>query len=500
MERWPIATATTNEGNDTSLNATEERHTAQHLRQGGRVSMSLRTKWIMAVTAALLGTSSASAQQQLGTANLASPQWEVPMPLSWGEKDEGFYFSAEATVMRINNALRNQTVARRGFIDRDGSIVGDPEGGTLDVFDTANPPNYITTLLANRGPAGAVYGSQEVALSTGDVNRDMFQPGTRLTLGYRLRNGMSVEASYLGITKSRTSATGGIIPRSGGTAQDNADSYLYSDFYNFTPYYAGPQREILSNVFLGTTPPGTAGAVFIAPTPADLATYGAFAVSAYGITNGFERVIISELLAAHTMELNLRVPVLQVEGTRTYWTGGLRYLSTTERFRMVIEDMGFPDQGATTIGNGTIQDNEVRNEWGLRYTNKQKNTFYGLQTGVGGEAYLMNGFAVSLDGKIGLLAQQSRTSVTLNRLDSAIGLQKRTNNEFTMAPMFQGGAYLWWYAHEGITFRAGYEYMGVLNAVRMTDPIDYDLGRLDPRSKKTLWSLDGFTLGVSFTF
>ena len=465
--------------------------------------MSRRTKWILAVAAALLGTSSASAQYNYGTANLAAPQYEVPLPLSWGDKDEGFYFSAEATVMRINNALRNQIVAQRGFIDRDGSIVGDPAGGTLDVFDTSDPPVYITTLLASRGPAGAIYGSQEVALQTNDVNRDMFQPGTRLTLGYRLRNGMAIEASYLGITKARTSATAGIIPRSGSTAQDNADSHLYSNFYNFTPYYAGPSREMFSNVYLGVIPPGSGifGAIFIDPIPSDLTNFGAFAVSAYGITNGYERITISELLAAHTMELNLRVPVLQVEGTRTYWTGGLRYLSTTERFRMVIEDMGFPDTFPSfPPGNGFEQFNEVRNEWGMRYTTKQKNLFYGLQTGVGGEAYLMNGFAVSLEGKIGLLAQQSRTSVTLKRLDSDIGLQKRTNNEFTMAPMFQGGAYLWWYAHEGITFRAGYEYLGILNAVRMTAPIDYGLGRLDPRPRKSLWSLDGFSLGVSFTF
>jgi hypothetical protein len=34
----------------------------------------------------------------------------------------------------------------------------------------------------------------------------------------------------------------------------------------------------------------------------------------------------------------------------------------------------------------------------------------------------------------------------------------------------------------------------------MTDPIDYDLGRLNPTTRNTLWSLDGFTVGVAFNF
>lgn len=464
--------------------------------------MSRRTKlWIFAAAAALLGTSSAAAQGPASTANYnAPPQWEAPIPLAWGDRDEGFYFSAEAAVMRINNALRGQVVAKRGFRDYDGTLRGNPDGGFVNVFDNANPPNFITTLLAERGPAGAVYGSQEVALDTDELHRDAFQPGTRISIGYRMRNGMVIEASYLGVTKFRSAASAGIIPQNGGTGLDNDSSYLYSDFYNFSPYYAGPQREILSNVFLGQLPPGSAGGdVSIAPVPLDLQRFGAFATNAYGITNGFELVTITELLAMHTAELNLRVPVAQFEGTRTYWTGGLRYISTTERFRMVIEDQGFPDALAN-LGNGTITDNETRNEWSMRYTAKQKNIFYGLQTGVGGEAYLTNGFAISLDGKIGLLAEQSRSSVTVNRLDSDLGLLKRTYNSFTIAPMFQGGAYLWWYAHEGITFRAGYEFLGVLNAVRMTDPIDYNLGRLNPTTRNSFWSLDGFTLGVSFNF
>lgn len=501
MERWPMATATSHGKQTASQNESGKPHSAQHLRQGGRVSMSRRTsKWIIAAVAAVLGASPVMAQGGSGTYSLASPQHEIPMPLAWGEKDEGFFFSAEAAVMRINNRMNNQVVAKRGFIDRDGSIVGNPDGGIINIFDTT--PTYFTTLFRERGPAGAVYGSQDVALETGMLSAENFQPGSRVTIGYRLRSGTTFEFSYMGITKQRQSVTAGIVPGNGSTGADGANAFLFGDYYNFSPYFAGPTREIISNVYLQPIPPGTGANLQLATVPLDLQNLGGFAVAAYGITNGAEYWTMSELRSIHTMELNMRVPVSQFEGTRTYWTGGLRYISFTERFRMTVEDHGFPDALNTGIPFQTgVIDSETRPEWSLRYTAKQKDLFYGVQTGAGGEAYLMNGFAVSLDTKVGVLAQHSKTSTVLQRLDliNDIG-NTHSTNLFNVAAMFQGGAYLWWYAHEGITFRVGYEYLGIYGARRLTDPIDYDLGRLTPNIRSGLLSLDGFVMGVSFVF
>lgn len=459
-----------------------------------------RTKWIIAAAAMLLGAVPASAQSAvIGTTNLSSPTWEVPIPLMWGEKDEGFYFSAEAAVMRINNALQSQVVARRGYRDLNGYINGNPEGGTVDIFD--NNGAYVTTLFRELGPAGAVYGSQEVGLSTDQVGNDVFQPGSRITLGYRMRNGMTIEGSYMGITKSRVGATVSITPPDLNTGNNNVNSYLYGDYYNFNPYFSGPQREIISNVFLPTLPPGTTTLV-MTPVPLDLQNLGGYAVSAYGITNGAEIFRIAQTMGIHTSELNLKIPVAQFEGTRTYWTGGFRYISFTEQFRMIVQDFGFPDGlNAGDPFNSGIQDTEDRPQWSLRYTTKQKDIFYGLQTGVGGEAYLFNGLAFSIDAKVGILAERSKSSVVLQRMDleNNIGMQ-RTNNLFTVAGLFQGGAYLWWYAHEGITFRLGYEYLGILNARRMVNPIDYNFGQLNPDAHNSYLSLDGFVMGVSFVF
>jgi hypothetical protein len=455
-----------------------------------------RTKWIAALGLAFF-TTPAWAQPNPGTTNFGSPQWETPFPFMWGQKDEGFYFATEAVVMRMNNAMRNQVVARRGLRDIDGSIHG--SGQLLDWVTPAG--TYITTLFEDRGTPGQIIGSGEVALTTNETTRDLFQPGGRVTLGYRFRNGMSVEFSYMGLTKARSTAFAGSPPHTHAVGIDDANSFLFSDFFNFSPYFAGPQRDVISDVSLTQIPPGPGTTVAIAPTPADWNAFGGWAVSAYGITNGAEFYSIQEDLSMHTSELNLRVPVSQFEGTRTYWTGGFRYISTLEKFRMRVEDHGISTTTAGFNNGGTFEADESRPEWSLRYTVKQKNIFYGLQTGVGGEAYLFNGFAVSLDTKLGVLAETSRTSTVLQRLDleSGIGI-KHTNNQINLAGLFQGGAYLWWYPVEGVQFRVGYEYLGIVGARRMAEPLDYNWGHLNPIARNSYLSVDGIVAGVAFIF
>src|SRR5436190_19817208 len=102
----------------------------------------------------------------------------------------------------------------------------------------------------------------------------------------------------------------------------------------------------------------------------------------------------------------------QVERTPTHWTGGFRYISQFEKFRMQVEDLGLDDTPADPLDGGN-EGNVPNPEWALRYTAKQKNHYYGPQTGVGSEAYLLNGFAISLDAQMGAPAESSRTSPVL---------------------------------------------------------------------------------------
>jgi hypothetical protein len=456
-----------------------------------------RTKWIAALGLSFLATP-AWAQPNPGTTNFGSPQYETPFPFMWGQHDEGFYFATEAVAMRINSALRTQIVARRGLRDYDGSIHGQ---GPLDNWVTP-AGTYITTLFEDRGTPGQILGSGDTALTTTDAKRDQFTPGERFSFGYRFRNGMSVELSVMGFAKSRATAFAGVIPQNRAIGNNGADGYLFGDYFNFSPYFAGPTRDVISDVALQGTPPGAGNTVVIAPTPTDWQSFGGWAVAAYGITNGAEFVSESEDMGFHTGELNLRVPVSQFEGTRTYWTGGFRYAALLEKFRMRWEDNGIP---ATSGGfgnvNGPFVGLESKPEWSLRYTVKNKDQFYGLQTGVGGEAYLFNGFAVSVDTKVGILAETTGTSTVLQRLDLIDGIGiKHTTKQVDLAGMFEGGMYLWWYPCEGVAFRVGYEYLGIVGAKRMAEPIDYDWGRLNPRPRVSYLSVDGISAGVEFIF
>ena len=49
-------------------------------------------------------------------------------------------------------------------------------------------------------------------------------------------------------------------------------------------------------------------------------------------------------------------------------------------------------------------------------------------------------------------------------------------------------------------FRVGYEYMGIVGAARMAEPLDYNWGNLNPKARNSFLSLDGFVAGVSFVF
>lgn len=496
MERWPIQARTMSVGDNyqPTLGSTKQEPSVTRT---GHMGLLRKACW-MAVATVAAYAAPALAQPNLGGANLGAPVWEHPIPLMWDHRDEGFFFAVEGVAMRINNPMQGQVIMRRGVYDYQGLIRG--TGDDFVVFQDpdgpAGPiaPTFVTTLRSLRGTPGQFVGSGETALASDTGTRDLFQPGVRLTLGYRLRNGIAFEAQYWGQTAARNRAYAGIISPFGGTGTDDLNSFISAPFYNFSPYFAGPQRDIVGDVNTDIVPPGSTGITYTPAAPADLIQFGGYVQPAYGIFNGAENASISFTQKFKSFEANVRVPVSQFEGTRTYWTGGFRYISTEERFRLRIEDLGLDE-------DPVVGGSDSRPEWAMRYTTKIKNRFYGLQTGVGGEAYLLNGFAVSVDGKVGLLAETSRMSVTVQRLDlqNGVGL-RNTNNQINMAGLVQGGAYLWWYPAEGIQVKFGYEYLGIIGARRSPEPIDFDLGRLNPRVRNTYLSIDGIVFGVGMAF
>ncbi len=457
--------------------------------------MRSRTRWLIGWVCAALAILPTTARAQ----NLGRPVVEHPLPLMWAERDEGFYFGMEALIMRMNNALDSQVVAVRGLWDETGYIRGSGNQ-TVDILDgrlTTTP--FITTLLANPGTSGQFLGSGAVALTTQDVGGDKFVPGSRFTLGYRLRNGIAFEGNYMSLVAARQTATAGILPpRTGGVGLDLSNSFISAPFFNASPYLAGAVQDVVSNVMLLPT---NGGGVVSLVTPGaqnganqvitDDATIDGlianrgFFMAAFGIFNGAEIMEQDLRQRFASSELNMRVPIFQGEVTRTYWTGGLRYMGSEERYRLRIVDFD-------------INSNAGPDSW-MVYSNKIKNHYYGVQSGLGTEAYLGYGFAFSVDAKVGVAAENSKANVEVERGDGLYSL-KHSNNQFQVAPIVQGGAYVWWYPIEGVQLRAGYEFLGIFNARRSPNPIDFDLGRLQPKYENMFMSIDGFTLGVAFIF
>lgn len=472
--------------------------------------MSSRTRWQLgALLAAVLTSSMAStatAQGQEcgsqpglgGAANYGAPVTEVPLPLMWGQRDEGPFFAMEAVCMRINNILKPQVVAQRGFWDDTGWARGDQTGPVLRVLDGRNSNTEIALLLSDVGTPGQFVGSGIVAMTATSVgDNEKFTPGSRMAIGYRLRNNIVFEASWLNLLATRSSASVGIIPpRNQNIGFDAANSFVSTPFYNYGPSYAGPSRDVISDVLLTPIPPNV-GTVSLVNTGSatgaaneiivddgfidDIINFRGTPIAAYGVGNGAELIIAKYRQEWNTGELNMRVPLFQGEVTRTYWLGGFRYAYLQERYRLLISDF--------SVEGDLFQ---------MRYTNRVKNRYYGMQMGLGSEAYLGAGWALSVQVKGGVLAERSEgeTDIT-NFFDNRFS---HSDNQFGVVGMFEGGAYIWWYPVEGIQLRMGYEYMGICGARRSPNPIDYDLGRLRPVYEHKYLSIDGFTIGVGFVF
>jgi hypothetical protein len=402
----------------------------------------------------------------------------------WDQRDEGIYFAVEAIFFRMNNPVRSQILAVRGFWDTAGNISG--QGDLVDALDEDD--NVIARLFAEPGPPGAFIGSKEPALSSGQVGQDKFGPGFRLTGGYRLRNGIAIEFVIWHLDEITHSAGAGIVPPGAtgfpgnGLGRNLAGSFLSAPFFNFSPDFAGPSRDVVSNVYPNAVVGGV-GAPLSAAQIADILQYGGIPVAAYGIWNGAEDMRIEFQQRAWNAELNCRMPINQTECDRTYALAGARVMNIWERFSFRTVDLDV-DSIPSPLNAATYY-----NEW--------ENRLYGGQVGLGYEYYLGQGFAWSVEGRLGLFLDQRLTKVSVERGDVD---PRTTRDDVSLSPFFQGGIFLWWYPVEGVQCRAGYELLGIFNVRRSEQPVSFDLGKLDATYEDMFLRFDGFSAGIAFIF
>ena len=111
----------------------------------------------------------------------APPDMPLPLPLySTRPEAGGFFLAAEFVMFRQTVPLRSQPIAYRGFVDVDGSITGNT--------------GYFT-------------GSAPCALDANMVQGPRsYQPGMKITGGYRFADGSALEVSWMQLIKSQYTA------------------------------------------------------------------------------------------------------------------------------------------------------------------------------------------------------------------------------------------------------------------------------------------------------
>jgi hypothetical protein len=444
--------------------------------------MMTRTRWLagLLLGAFFLAPAAAPAQDM----NVGEPSWQFPIPTMWGQKDEGWYFAAEGLFFRLNNPIRSQVIATRGIFDVDGSI-----DGRGDLIDALDGTEVIQQLYSQIGQPGHFVGPKIPALSANEVGRDSFEPGWRITGGYRLRNGIVIEASFWRLAEFSNTAAAGIIPGGGvgfggpGVGLSNAGSFLTAPFFNFTPDFAGPLRDVVSNVY----PNPVINGVGVTLSPAqitEIRQLGGIAVPAFGIWNGAENMTLEFVQRAMNAEINCRMPVNQTECERTYMMAGARYMNVFERFRFRTVDLDI-DSISDPLNAAT-------------YENQWTNFLYGAQIGYGYENYIGQGFSWSVEGRIGLFVDVRETAVKVERGDADGPAQYR--DDTSLSPFFQAGIFAWWYPLEGVQLRCGYEFLGIFNVRRSEQPVTFDLGKLMPTYEDMFMRFDGLSGGIAFIF
>jgi len=257
----------------------------------------MRNRWIITgllVAAGLLtGARPAAAQPTAWdvSGNDCAPVWA---PIGTYQHDgSGWYTSIEFMIMKTQRIVGDQLIAVRGFV---------VTTGTPDFPGGASP---ITPGITGFAP-GTFLGSGTEALRSGQLGRSTWQPGYRLTLGYRLENGWNFSASWLHLFDAQYTGGAGFQGPSFTTPGGNGQNlFLFAPVYNFGHLFQG------QNPF----PPIP---FFVNPTA--------------GIWNAATDMTIKFTQRFDKYTLAGRFPVFETENARTYAIAGGRLDWLWERF------------------------------------------------------------------------------------------------------------------------------------------------------------------------
>jgi hypothetical protein len=396
---------------------------------------------VLLVAIGLLGTCQAASAQ-----NYAPPDPVWPLPLYSNRPEEGgLYLAAEFMYFRQSNPIRDQLIAIRGYFDADGTITG---------------------------TVGQFVGSGNPALFADDVGPPSYQPGYRITGGWRFREGHAFEISWLHLQEVKKTGAATLVPLGFQGQQNLADTFVTSFVYNFPEDYSGPPNDF------GVLPPGS----------------GIQPGATYGIWNAADNMLVQFTQRYDQWDGRLRVPVLQTDDHRVYGIAGARVARIYEKFLWRTVDNGFlldgitPDVGPFNAAN---------------YTNTMSNNLYGAVIGCGDECRLgdtpIGTFAVSFDAQAALFVNFFKARAKYERADRATAAT-RTRRLYSWVPELEGNLNLWWYPIEGVQLRVGYNAMTFFNTFSSPFPVSFNFGALDPAYERVFRLFHGLNAGIAVIF
>ncbi len=383
----------------------------------------------------------------------------------------GLYFTGEYVMYRQTNPLQHQPIAVRGFFDVDGTITGRPGG---------HVGSFTPVLFADDAGGPATY-----------------QPGFRVGIGWRFRDGLSFEVSWMNLFKAEYFAVRTLVNQPGFRSDPTlADTFLSSPVFNFPAEFSGPQiKEVALATFPGTRTLNTG----------------------FGIWNAADLMNISFVQRFEQIDGIGRVPIFETDCDRAYGLVGFRFSWIWEQFKWRTTDNGFlpstalnpsvnvdPFTGVITDAETTINTTLTPDTSPLNtaiYTNTVSNRMYGPVIGMGNEWYIGHGFSVSADvmGALYLDVVREIAKYELGQRDQAPQI-RRSIRTYKVAEEVQGSLSLWWYPIEGVQVQIGYDLMGFFNTIASKEPVSFNYGGLDPAWTEVFRFFDGFHVGVGITF
>jgi hypothetical protein len=371
----------------------------------------------------------------------APEEVQAPLPLGSTRPESGLFYGSEFIFFRQTRPIKDQLIAVRGFFDVTGESFGN---GPL------NPGTFV--------------GSGEQALKANNLGTRSYQPGFEIFLGWRFKEGVTVEFDWYHLWQVHYSGGATLVPslfQGQGTIQEN--TFLTSFVYNFTPDYAGPPGRISGTGF-----------------------------AAYGIWDAASIMDMAFYQRYDEYDIKGRIPMFESDWNRSYALMGARFAWIWERFRW---------QTFAYDANGNSGP-----QWQAVYSNVDSNRMYGPFIGCGDECRLgdtpIGTFAISLDTTAAALLDIVKTRQSYERADRQTSSRHNTTM-YEIVPEVTANLNLWWYPQgvEGMQLRVGYDLFAFFNTVGSPYPVAFNLAAPESQFQAGIFRFfDGFIAGIALSF